>query len=201
MTIEPRAASPNGRCRWAAACVACGLVLVGAPRSAQALDLSAAYYGDTITHPGLKLGAGVPLLERGQHLIFGAANLGYFHHERNSENLFANAEAAYRFTFSFGLYLDLALGAGYMHTFADGPIYTVEDGAVRRAANTGHPLFMPSAGLGVGYLLGPGPKGGPLTIYIESSFFGQYPRDHLFVGRLALEVGLAWTLPAPSGEG
>lgn len=185
--------------RMAAACLALGLALVGAPRAARAVELGIAYYGETITHPGVKLGVGLPIAEGGWHLAYGAFNLGAFHHERNSDSVFANAELGYQLTFPIGLLVDVAIGAGYLHTFAAGPVYAVEGGAVRRVANLGQPLFMPSVSLGLGWRFVNGPGGGPLEVTVKPFFFTEYPRDHLLIGTVGLEVGLAWTLPARAG--
>ena len=63
--------------------------------------LNAAYFGETITHPGLTVGLEYTLLEGRKRSLISSVNLGGYTHPRHHRALFLNLEGGLRRTIFF----------------------------------------------------------------------------------------------------
>ncbi|WNG29904.1 hypothetical protein F0U62_42265 [Cystobacter fuscus] len=192
LRLGPILSRPSVRLALAAVISAAALLssLARADESPTRLPLTVAYFGETLVHPGLTVGTELSLVRGGSGAIILTGNLGGYVHPRNHVGLFASAEVGGRLTASFGLYGELLAGAGYLHTFLQGPAYVVSpDGAVQPAADTGRPSLLPTASLGLGWDL---QRNGvaPLALFTRVTLFGQFPFNHRLLPHAAVQLGV-----------
>lgn len=62
------------------------------------LRLTLAYFGETLTHPGVTIGAERAFWRSGGHELLTTTNFGAYHHAGNHNGLFLNGELGYCFT-------------------------------------------------------------------------------------------------------
>ncbi|MNS11055.1 hypothetical protein D3C72_425860 [compost metagenome] len=162
----------------------------GAPRVG--LPLTIAYFGETVTHPGLLVGTEHKAWEAGWHRAFLAANMGGYRHPGNHTGLFLDGGLGYRLTLPVGLSLEAMAGLGYLHTVLDGRVFAPgPNGGVEAVTDLGRPAWMPSAAVGVG--LDAGGLGLPGSrVFTRLQLFGQYPFNTYVLPHVALQVGLTW---------
>ncbi len=90
------------------------------------------------------------------------------------------------------VFADINLGVGYMHSWAAGVIYQrTENGGVEKAANLGHPHFMPNASFRLGWD-GSRRNDLPWTIHIGPEVYLQYPYNHIFLPHVAAKIGFTY---------
>jgi hypothetical protein len=164
-------------------------------------SLNAAYYGETFTHPGLQLGVERELKFFGrrfglvEHGFFAGADVGTWWHARYAVAAFTDAVLGYRLVFAGGLRLELLGGLGYLHTFAAGPVYSVDaSGAARTVVDPGHPGLMLTGSLGLGWdfsVLGVA----PVSVFLRAGAFGQYPYNTALLPHLQGQLGFSLSLP------
>jgi hypothetical protein len=148
------------------------------------ITFHAAYFGETVFHPGLMVGAEYRLLEEDWGTLFVTGNLGTYVHVRNHVGVFLDSEFGYRFTYANGYELEALAGLGYLHTFLDAPVYEVDDqGHVERVTDAGRPHFMPTLSLGTGWQLE------HVAPFLRLQVFGQYPFNHELLAHFALLLG------------
>ena len=140
------------------------------------LALTASYFGEVGTHPGLALGVDYTLAHLGDaHEVFVRGQVGGYLHPRLYWAAFAGGEVGWRSTTSFGLRGEVALGLAYLHTILASPVYAVgSDGQATATTDLGHPGVMPSATLGVGWDFGRR-TGVPLAVMLRPIVFWQFP--------------------------
>ncbi|WNG33113.1 hypothetical protein F0U61_05400 [Archangium violaceum] len=161
-----------------------------AEESPTRLPLTVAYFGETLVHPGLTVGTELSLVRGDVGAVVLTGNLGGYVHPRNHVGLFASAEMGGRLTAPFGLYGELLVGAGYLHSFLQGPVYEVSrDGSVLPAADAGRPAVMPTASLGLGWDL---QRNGvaPLALFTRLTLFGQFPFNQRLLPHAAVQLGV-----------
>jgi hypothetical protein len=152
----------------------------GPPR----LTFTAAYFGETIFHPGLMAGVEYRLVEDDWGTLFVTGNLGSYVHVRNHVGVFLDSEFGYRFTYASGYELEALAGIGYLHTFLDAPVYEVDDaGHVERVFDAGRPHFMPTLSLGTAWQFE------HVAPFLRLQTFGQYPFNHELLLHFALLLG------------
>lgn len=172
-----------------------GLALAGAaistPVPAEAIGWTAAYYGETVTHPGLMLGAEHRLAPLAGGQLLAAGHLGYYVHPGYTQALFARSELALRWPLAGAFDLEAAAGLGLLHSRVAGDLYVVgPSGAPERAFDLGSPALMPSLALGLGRNWeGYGRSFGRLEV------FGQYPYNGYVLPHVALSIGWSWGTP------
>ena len=74
--------------------------------------LTVAYFGETITHPGLNFGIENILWEKRKSKLISSTNLDGYTQSRNHRAISLNLEGGYRRTASNGLYSDNFIGFG-----------------------------------------------------------------------------------------
>lgn len=169
---------------------AAGLTLAAA-LPAGALGLTAGYYGETVTHPGLLVGVeqGLGPLAGGEVLT--AGHLGFYAHPGYADVRFARTELALRWKLPGAFDLEAAAGIGLMQSRAAGDLYVASStGAPERTFDLGRPAWMPALALGVGRTWeGLGRSFGRLEV------FGQYPYNGYLLPHAALSLGWTWRMP------
>lgn len=161
------------------------------------------YFGESITHPGLKLGMeysiwnktgvrnkknGKQLPYRRELLLIGSLS-GYVH-PRNHVGMLLGGEIGYRNVRKKGFMYEASAGIGYLHTFLQGDTYTVNDHSkVDQVSLAGQPnlSFLLSVGIGKDYRL---VHNKPWAWHIKTTAFTQYPYGSKFMYHYAMEVGV-----------
>jgi len=142
-------------------CIAFATQAIGQEKTLSNLPLKISLLDESITLPNLKflngeynpalmVGTEFLLKQKKNHDFHLTANLGFYHHKDWQTALFLNSEIGYRYHLN-RWNVSARLGAGYAHTFANKPIYAFENGEWQKAKNSGHPTFMPSLALVLGY--------------------------------------------------
>jgi hypothetical protein len=153
------------------------------------LSFRAAYFGETIFHPGLMAGVEYRLLDGDWGALFVTGNLGSYVHVRNHVGAFLDSELGYRFTYASGYQLEALAGLGYLHTFLAAPVYEVDAaGHVNRVFDAGRPAFMPTFALGTGW------RFDKFAPFLRLQAFGQYPFNHQLLPHAALLLGARFWL-------
>ena len=149
------------------------------------------YFGDMITHPGWAAGLEYNFLDDPSHAVILAFDVGMRFQPRNNISWFLLPRFGYRFTFSFGLYLDIFLGAGYLHSFLWGDVYEYASGKAVLTKGKSSPYFMPDLNFGFGWNLS---RNGllPVTFGIKLDAYGQYPYNSYVLPCIALRVSASF---------
>ncbi len=169
-------------------------LLSGSAAAAAPVALSVSYYGEAITHPGLSLGLDVGLVKAGPFRLVFAPEVGSYVHPRNHSALFVLPRLGARLISPEGFFGGLFVGAGWMHTWAPGVVYELDEaGEVQLAAETGRDRLGVSAGLGLGvdFLL---PHRRPMAWFLRLEFLGETPVNTRFLPHFALQTGVRITL-------
>ncbi len=149
------------------------------------------YYGELGLHPGLEIGTDYTLAKKKWVTVHWDTGLGGFWHRWNNTSLFLQTSIGARFPI-WSMFVDLNLGAGYMHSFAAGTLYRKsEDGGIEKAPNYGHAHFKPSSSVLIGWD-GTRKKKLPLTIYVGAEAYLQSNFNHIFLPHIAAKVGLTY---------
>ncbi len=157
--------------------------------------LTAAYFGETITHPGFNLGMEYILWEKRKLKLISSANMGWYTHPRHHRALFLNLEGGCRATASYGLYTDLFVGIGYDHSWVNGDVY-VANGAdnVKIIWDAGRPHLMMNASLGLGWDFSK-KTASDIKAFLRLKPMLIYPVNHNMLMQGALMVGAIWPIP------
>jgi hypothetical protein len=149
------------------------------------------YFGELVLHPGLSLGIDYTLARKNWVSIHWDSEMGGYWHKWNNTALFLKTSIGGRFPIR-SLFVDLNLGAGYMHSFAAGTIYQKSsEGGVEKAANWGHPHFMPTSSLLIGWD-GTRKMKLPWTFHIGAEAYLQSSFNHIFLPHAAVKVGFTY---------
>ncbi len=174
--------------------------------SAPPLEMNISYFGETITHPGLKIGMESALSQKSREkikrtgktftkrkLLFLATSLGGYHQHRFHTGIFINGEIGYRVTKKKGIKTELLVGLGYLRTFVDGDTYGVDDsGNIHRQRHEGQSGVMPSIAFGVGKDLR-FTEQGAWSWHIRPSLYFQVPYNHTYLPHFILETGMTFS--------
>jgi hypothetical protein len=119
--------------------------------------------------------------------------IGGYWHRWNHSALFTKTSIGARFPI-WSLFVDINLGAGYMHSFLAGDVYQrTADGGIEKAPNTGRPHFMPTGSLLLGWD-GTRNNKSPLKIYAGIEAYYQSGFNHIFLPHVAAKVGVSYLL-------
>jgi hypothetical protein len=118
------------------------------------------YFGRIFFHPGISLGLNYRFYNSNlndtlylkTHSLFLSKNkFVSYYHKNNHIGLLLSSEFAYELVFRKGLFLELAIGVGYLRTFYDSKVYEVNDnGVVKQIPLAGANYFAPNYALGFG---------------------------------------------------
>lgn len=166
------------------------------------------YFGQTITHPGLKAGLEYTLKSKNfirnkrngtqvpkKYELILTSNLGFFYQKRFNTSFLLNAEIGYRRVRNKGFKIELLLGAGTLRTFVNGDTYKVyNDGSVERIRYAGQWGFAPSLSLGVGKDFG-FVGNSSMGFHIKPVMYVQMPYNLTVLPHFILEAGIIVRLP------
>jgi hypothetical protein len=176
------------------------LLLMAPPARAQ--QLRVAYYGETITHYGLKVAWDYTLAthvknrnEARKELVL-APGLAVYRHPHNHLGVIVSPEVFYRRTGVRGGLLEVGLAPSYFRSFLAGTTYQVtEQGEFERVVLAGRNAFLPTVFVGVGRDLRVR-QNANWAWYSRLHLSQQYPYSAGSLTRFALEVGILKALPA-----
>ena len=164
--------------------------------------ISLAYFGETITHPGLKVGLSFPLHQWEQHKmrrngqeklldkkIELSPQLGFYYHQDYQTGLFVLPELSFIRQNAKGNYTALGIGAGYMHTRVP-RVYDFDANGEIEQIGTGYHYFISNYFATFGKDLSV-KKGIPLSIYAKPQLIHALPNAGKGIWYFALELGLS----------
>lgn len=141
--------------------------------------IDASYFGELGTHPGAAVAASWQPTSSG--FVVGALAAGY-RHPGNTIGARAEVRAGYRLQLPADFALELAAGAGYLHTVVDGTLYDAT--TLQPVTDFGRPSFSPSLALGAWWR----------SAFLRAGVFGQYPFNARLLLHPSAEVGFSFDL-------
>jgi hypothetical protein len=170
------------------------LLLVAPVAGAQ--QLRVAYYGETITHYGLKVAYDYSLATHVKHRtgarkeLLLAPGLAVYRHPHNHLGVVVSPEVLYRRTGARGGLLEIGGAPSYFRSFLAGTTYRVtEQGELVDIPLAGRNAFLPTVFVGIGCDLRVRQKVN-WAWYSRLHLSRQYPYSAAPLTRFALEVGL-----------
>jgi len=126
-------------------------------------------------HPGFSLGTEYAYVEGRRGRVFQNLAGGYYFNKYNAKALFLQTSAGYRYSLGFGLFADIALGIGYLHSFHPSPIYGLNaQGEYERIKDAGKGAFIALGALGIGYDFRR-KVGWPVSVFVRYQPYIQTP--------------------------
>lgn len=179
-----------------------GLIILG-PITIQAQSLRVGYYGETVTHYGIKVAAEWTIkryLKESNHarkeFLAGPA-LVVYRHPQNHIGLVFFPELTYRRTSRRGGIFELGLAPASAYYFLEGATYTPdESGGLRRVRWAGQNAFLPTVFVGVGKDLSVR-RQVPLAWFTRLNVMQQRPYNTSALIRFSLEAGITFPLKKP----
>jgi hypothetical protein len=166
-------------------------------------SLSISYFGETITHPGLKLAATYSLdtwqktkTRKGgeEKLILSSIgvgpSLGFFYHKDYQTGIFIVPELSYTRTKANGNFVKYGIGAGYMRTFVPNVYDSNPDGEIE-TMHEGYNYFLSNYFIAFGKDLSVANEI-PMDIFIKPQFMYALPNTSHGVWYFALEIGVSY---------
>ena len=157
------------------------------------IALKMEYFGELVLHPGLSVGLDYTVTKNNWVTIHWDFDLGGYWHRWNNTSAFLKSSIGSRFAIG-SAFVDINLGAGYMHSWAAGDLYQrAKDGGVEKAANKGHSHFMSTASLLFGWDRSRRQKL-PWSIYFGPEVYLQSSFNHIFLPHVAAKLGITYKL-------
>lgn len=177
-------------------CIPGILLAQSAPQSRNQVSLS--YFGEYLTHTGLRLGGlhiWLPAEDATSHLSHWttAAFVTHYRHRRNHSGTLLTIQGGRLYQGQKGLRLQAGVELGYMLSQLDGEVYAWNGNSIEAAGKASSHLSWGLSG-GIGLHLKPALKL-PLSAELLPHLFFQAPYNTLFVPRMALEIRLSYHLP------
>lgn len=166
-------------------------------------SVSLSYYGEWISQPGFTLGAEYLICENEKESVklFTALSGGGYFHDQNHNAFFADSYIGSRFTTPVGYFGDILLGAGYLHTWPDGVVYTGVDseGNLIEKDHPGDPHL--KLNVSFGFLGWDFSKRTdlPVTAVARMALFGEYPYNDFVLPHVALQIEFTYRFPLFKG--
>jgi hypothetical protein len=178
------------------------LALLALAPPAAAQQLRVAYYGETITHYGLKaaydytLATHVKSRNGARKELLVAPGLAVYRHPHNHWGVVVSPELLYRRTGARGGLLEAGVSPSYFRYFLAGTTYEVnEQGELDKVPLAGRSAFLPTIFVGVGRDLRVRQKAS-FAWYSRLLISQQYHHNAASLTRFALEAGIIKTLKA-----
>jgi hypothetical protein len=156
------------------------------------ISFSISYFGETITHPGLKFSFNYGLKhwakDQNMESIYLSLSIGTFFHRRYQNSIFFIPEINFGKQYSNGSLVTTGIGFGYLHatvpnTYELNPI----SGEVKKVkANHNYLLSSYSFSFGKGVMFN---KEHSSNVFIKPSFMYAFPNFPKGIGYLNLELG------------
>lgn len=167
--------------------------------TAHAQSLRVGYYGETVTHYGLKVAYEhslwrhlKPRNQATKRLLI-VAGLAAYRHPQNHIGFVLSPEVTYRRVGRRGGLFDLSVAPAYFRYFLDGTTYQVNpSGDFERVRLAGGHAFMPTVSVGAGRDLSV-KHHLPLSWYTRLNLMQQRPYNTSQLTRFSLELGVILT--------
>lgn len=166
------------------------------------------YFGETVTHPGLKVGVTYQLIDwekskirrnGTEKVVFKSLDLspaiGFFYHTNYQTGLFVLPELSYRRMKANGNHIVFGVGAGYMRTFIPN-VYELRPGEGIERVQEGNDYFITNYSIAFGRDLS-ARKGLPVSVFVKPQLLNallriphyslplfRYKPYHLFRGNV-----------------
>lgn len=157
------------------------------------------YFGEFITHPGLRLGLEYELgsktrsrptkSKETQHAIQLRPSLGFFFHRRHQTGIFLLPEVGYLRTNQKRRQFGAGLGVGYLMSFIPNVFEVTPEGSVEPTTAVHH-FVLASSYVRFGRQF----KDSPVGYFIQPQFIYALPNFPNGVAYLALELGITYKL-------
>lgn len=169
-------------------------LLCTGPQLLQAQSLRLGYFGETVSHYGLRGAYEKPIAtyvssRHTKRMLYGSLGVAGYRHPQNHIGLIVAPEIGYRRIGKRGALFEFALSPAYFRYFLEGNTFEVTpDGDFDRVPFAGGNAFMPTVSVGVGHDLSVRKKV-PLAWYVRLNLMQQRPYNTSNLIRFALEVG------------
>lgn len=163
-------------------------------------SISIAYFGEGITHPGLKVGLNYSFYawektrsksngaEKRLHKSFALQpSLGFYYHQDYQTGLFVLPQLAYTRKNAKGAFTSLGVGAGYLRTIVPS-VYSLENGAIEKVSG-GYNYLLSNYFATFGKDLSVNGKL-PLELYAQPQVMNVIPNTRPAIWYFALELGM-----------
>lgn len=180
-------------------CLIAGLWLVGTLPT-QAQQLRVAYFGETVTHYGLKVAYEYPIISRikssntarKEFLI--TPGLAVYNHPHNHVGIIFSPELAYQRTGRRGGVFEVSLSNSYLRYFLAGQTFEVgENGEFQRVKMAGRGAYLPTVSVGYGRDLSVRHHRS-LAWYARLNLIQQRPYNASELYRFGIECGIRKSL-------
>ena len=164
-------------------------------------SIYASYFGETVTHPGLKVGVSyqfkswdkTKIKKSGKEKLIQknidfSPSIGFYYHKDYQTGLFVLPELSYSRKNKKGNYQALAIGAGYMRTFIPN-VYDLKSNGGIEKIHVGYNYFITNYSITFGKDLSIKKKL-PLSIYIKPQLIYAIPNYSKGIKYFALELGV-----------
>ena len=177
---------------------------VSASISAQSFKpdvVSFSYFGETITHPGFRLGVDYSLKEyekikRSGKISYRSflftPSTGMFYHKGYQTSAFVLAEFSYKRMNENGRFFSVGIAPGYLRTFIPNSYAIKADGVIEKIT-TGNNYFLGDISLTFGKDLSIN-KDIPIAYYVKPQFLKAIPSASNATNYFALELGVQYKL-------
>lgn len=166
----------------------------------------ASYHTHNITWPfitlsppnvGLKTGLELDAVSRHRKALVLTSNLGWYYDAHFATGVYINESAGFRYSTPINLFLDIALGIGYLHNFPTRRTFTLEDGKYVKRVDPGRPCFMGLVNIGMGYRFNDA-----ASLFLRYEWFVQVPyrEDWPVVPHGCLHIGMGMTISAGDAD-
>jgi len=148
----------------------------------------------TPIQPGFKIGTEYVYSAKKNHKILQTLTLGYFRNPEFLEAYYLNSYFTYRYTATFRLFVDGAIGAGYFHRRHTREVFKVNDnGEFESKTDWGSPGVQVGLNLGAGYAFNV--KNKQMDLFINYEWFVNYPHvkgDIPFLSHSLYHIGIRY---------
>ncbi|RRB04999.1 hypothetical protein EHT25_12845 [Larkinella rosea] len=171
------------------------LLILPAPE-ATAQQLRVAYFGETVTHYGLKVAYEHPLISRTitrnsarKEFLF-TPGLAVYNHPDNHVGVIVSPELAYQRSGRRGGVFEVSLSNSYFRYFLAGQTFEVDEtGGFRRVRMAGRGAYLPTVSVGFGQDLSIR-KNRSLAWYARLNLMQQRPYNASTLMRFGIECGI-----------
>jgi len=162
-------------------------------------QISISFFGEMITHSGIRLGFTTPISQKLQETAnASSANrawvvggyLTYYRHSRNHRALMATASLGRQHIGANGFQMEIHAEAGYMLSILDGEAFEW-NGTEMVESNKGSSHFVMGFNGGAGWNFAKKLEV-PISFMLHPHLYIQAPYNSLFVPRIALEAKLTY---------
>ncbi|WP_026632513.1 hypothetical protein [Dyadobacter alkalitolerans] len=159
-----------------------------------AQSLRLAYFGETVSHYGLRAAYEKPIVtsisaRNAKRILYGSLGVAGYRHPQNHIGLTVSPEIGFRRIGKKGALYEFSLSPAYFRYFLEGRTYeATTDGDFDRVRFAGGNAFMPTVSLGLGHDLSVRKKVS-LAWYVKLNLMQQRPYNTSNLMRFALEAG------------